>query len=293
MRRRLGRVPRPSTPRPRLIDHRRIGWPTVDRDGLRARRCRSTPTSRRTSIAAARKLHRGHGDPRRPSTSTGRPRTAARRLGACTTRHRRRPAALDASRSSTGRLRRRARPPRRARCRGTRRPPPPPRREHRDPDEGRVLDRLNDGRFDEAGAFLTEDFERVDRRTVVSMPTAPRARRRSSSRPGPRRGRLHPRSPTNRSRSVEIGSSCRGSRCAPPMVTRWCSSTSVEVDETGRASSTTSFDEDALDDAIAELDERYYAGEGAPHAPMLRVGAAVHRRPERPGLDRRSPTVLD
>ena len=34
-----------------------------------------------------------------------------------------------------------------------------------------VLSLFNTGRFDEARALLTDDLERVDRRTVVSMPT--------------------------------------------------------------------------------------------------------------------------
>ena len=46
----------------------------------------------------------------------------------------------------------------------------------------------------------------------------------------------------------------------------------AEIDESGRAQSITSFDEDALADAIDELTARYLAGEGASRAADLETG---------------------
>ena len=48
-----------------------------------------------------------------------------------------------------------------------------------------------------------------------------------------------------------------------------------ELNEAGRMCRAMHFDEDALTDAVAELDERYLAGEGAPHARLLVVAGAA------------------
>ena len=48
-----------------------------------------------------------------------------------------------------------------------------------------------------------------------------------------------------------------------------------ELDEAGFSSRAVHFDEDALTDAVAELEERYLVGEGAPHARLLRAGIAA------------------
>jgi hypothetical protein len=45
-----------------------------------------------------------------------------------------------------------------------------------------------------------------------------------------------------------------------------------ECDEHGQTRRFVFFDEDELDAAVAELEDRYEAGEGAPHAEMLRLG---------------------
>ena len=155
---------------------------------------------------------------------------------------------------------------------------------------GQVLDRLNDARFDDAGAFLREDFERVDRRTVVSMPTAHgRDTFVESSRATFDAGFTHI--------SYEP-IAVRGDRLELSRVTMRAADGHEmvflnigEVDETGRASSTTSFDEDAFAEAHAELDERYLAGEGAPHARTLAVDAPVRiavRDDDGQALDRSS-----
>jgi hypothetical protein len=51
----------------------------------------------------------------------------------------------------------------------------------------------------------------------------------------------------------------------------------VESDEQGRLLSVIQFDHDAVDDAVAELDARYAAGEGAEHADILATGTAWFR----------------
>jgi class 3 adenylate cyclase len=52
----------------------------------------------------------------------------------------------------------------------------------------------------------------------------------------------------------------------------------VEVDEQGRLLGLVQFDDDALEDAVAELDARFIAGEGAENARLLRVSNELGRR---------------
>ena len=49
----------------------------------------------------------------------------------------------------------------------------------------------------------------------------------------------------------------------------------TEVDDAGLVVCSEIFDDDALDDAVAELEARYAAGEGRPHAEILAVAAEV------------------
>ena len=59
----------------------------------------------------------------------------------------------------------------------------------------------------------------------------------------------------------------------------------TELDEQGRYRSIVFFDADDLSAALNELDHRYLAGEGAPHARVLRVGKAFGDANERRDFD--------
>ena len=131
-----------------------------------------------------------------------------------------------------------------------------------------VLSLFNTGRFDEARALLTDDLERVDRRTVVSMPTTLGLHDFvEASRASLEAGFTH---------QSHVPIAVRGDRLELSRVTLRSAEgyelvflSIIEIDESGRVRGTTSFDEDAFDDAIAELDARYVAGEGASHVRML------------------------
>ena len=167
------------------------------------------------------------------------------------------------------------------------RSPSPMVRERGDADRRRGSSHLAiDGRFDEAAEYLTPDIVRVDHRTAVS--DADDAAGRDEYMAGPAsdvRGRLHVGDRRATSPYAASGSRCSDRRSRP---TPGCSCVIRSVGESdadGRVSSLSLFDEDALDDAVAELEARYAAGEGRPHAEILAVGADGHGVYEPQGLD--------
>ena len=175
-----------------------------------------------------------------------------------------------------GKLPGRAHPPRRA---GRARNPPTAAtrvpRTTRPGQRSRMLELFNAGRFEEAEQLLTEDFVRVDHRTVVSMPTSygRDAFVQSSRLP---RGRLHrhddgaDRGPWRSTRAVAgHDARRRRSRDGLPQHRRGRRDRpSVQHHELRRGR--------ARRRLQAELDDRYLAGEGTPHAdPASRSGASA------------------
>ncbi len=140
----------------------------------------------------------------------------------------------------------------------------------------RVLDLTAAGRYEEATACFRSDFTRIDRRHTVAGPTITSAREYMESfraileqfdtitiEPVAVRGdRLH----LSRTRfSTESGFETVFWHIA-------------ELDDTGLICWIASHDEDDLDAALAELDERHLAGEGADHTDILRTSAELVRR---------------
>ena len=121
------------------IDHRQLGWPTVDRDGVVAM-LQGYVELAPDLFLLPRKYHVRDRAVLVTSTDSARPPTATSWSGCSTTCALvERPRHLVRGDLRRARVRRRARPPRRARCCATGRPAPPAVRERDDPHRRRVL----------------------------------------------------------------------------------------------------------------------------------------------------------
>jgi hypothetical protein len=135
----------------------------------------------------------------------------------------------------------------------------------------RLTELMNNGELDEVAEMYALDVVAVDRRSVVSAPTL--------------QGRAAIRENLEALREVGLDRvrsqvlAIRGDRLVLQRIFfstadgREMISLGLNEWDNGEVVRRVVFDEDALDDAFAELDDRYYAGEGAEHAPLLRVGA--------------------
>ena len=134
----------------------------------------------------------------------------------------------------------------------------------------RLNELLNGGTPDEVAGMYATDVVAIDRRSTVSLPTL--------------RGRAAIRDNVQALRDVgfdRLRSEVIAVRGDHLVLQRVAFSTADGREMTtlglndwnhGQVVRRVVFDEDALDEAFAELDERYHAGEGAGQAPMLRVG---------------------
>ena len=139
----------------------------------------------------------------------------------------------------------------------------------------RLNELINGGGLDEVAEMYAVDVVAVDRRSVVSAPTL--------------RGRSAIRDNLKALRDVGLDRfrseplAVRGDRLVLQRVAfstddgREMKTLSVHEWADGKVVYRAVFDEDALDEALAELEERYLAGEGAPHASLLELTNAATR----------------
>jgi class 3 adenylate cyclase len=132
---------------------------------------------------------------------------------------------------------------------------------------GRIAQLFTEGRFEACGALIAENAFTRDRRSIIGTDLVGRAAHVADLEAIAALG----------DRNVEYEPlAVRGSTLAVGRLTSdfadWDSSLLAlsELDADGRVISAAYFDEEALDDALMELDERYLAGEGAEHADLLR-----------------------
>ncbi len=137
----------------------------------------------------------------------------------------------------------------------------------------------NDRRLDDVEALLAEDYHDIDRRTTVSFGERDRDGFMAANRAAHELGFKLTADPLAvRGERLCLGSGVWRTDAGDEIPLLGV----VEADAEGRWLSSAWFDPDALTDALAELDARYFAGEGAALASRHRVGfgsfAAVNAR---------------
>ncbi len=160
--------------------------------------------------------------------------------------------------------------------------------ENRAASVGREFVRLwSEGEIGSATALLAEDMQRIDHRRTVSAPIAAGRREFVDSMRGFIELGLALAPPTNRKVAIAV----RGDRLVLGRVDYrgdgWelGALSILEIDGTGRIVQIDIYDEEDLEAALAELDLRYFLGEGAPHQRVLRVCGRLSQASLAPDYD--------
>ena len=161
-------------------------------------------------------------------------------------------------------------------ARRTRRPPPPALENAATHWARRLNELMNEGTLDEVAEMYAVDVVAIDRRTTVSVPTL--------------HGRAAMRENVEALRDVGFNRvrsevlAVRGDRLVLQRVVfstddgREMTTLGLNEWDNGEVVRRVVFDEDALADALVELDRRYAAGEGAEHADVIGCWPADTRR---------------